>query len=283
MNQPKYKTKDIYCNNCGMKGHIYKNCKHPVISCGNLIFRTDENISKILMIQRKDSLCYIEFIRGKYNLYNINYIQILIEKCTNSEKENLLKKSYDILWKELWLISEDDNNYNLLNDYYKGNDKFKRLSKGFHYNKTNEFINIEYFIKKSKTNYLSTEWEFPKGRRNNRETNLECAKREFKEETNYLNNDYQLIHNILPFTEEFIGENKVKYKYIYYIGYLTNYVKEIFIDPKNKDQYTELKNIKWFTKDEALLIIRDYHYTRRDIIYRIFNFIEDLNKDYILV
>ena len=113
---------DKYCNNCGIKGHLYKDCKKPVTSCGNIIFRIDKNDPEILMVQRKDSLCYIEFIRGKYNLYNINYIQILIDKCTNSEKENLLKKSYDILWKELWLISEDDNNYNLLNDYYKGND-----------------------------------------------------------------------------------------------------------------------------------------------------------------
>ena len=27
------------------------------------------------MIQRKDSLCYIEFIRGKYDVFNIDYMQ----------------------------------------------------------------------------------------------------------------------------------------------------------------------------------------------------------------
>ena len=66
-------VKHIYCNNCGIKGHLYKDCRKPVISCGNIIFRLDKDEPEILMIQRKDSLCYIEFLRGKYDIYNINY------------------------------------------------------------------------------------------------------------------------------------------------------------------------------------------------------------------
>ena len=88
-------VKSIYCNNCGIKGHMYKDCKFPIISCGNLIYRTDCEKPKILMIQRKDSLCYIEFIRGKYDTYNIKYIQILIDKCTKEEFSEL-KKLNDI-------------------------------------------------------------------------------------------------------------------------------------------------------------------------------------------
>ena len=76
----------IYCNNCGLKGHIQRGCRNPVLSCGNLIFRKDTEEPKVLMIQRKDSLCYIEFIRGKYDVFNIDYIQILIDKFTLDEK-----------------------------------------------------------------------------------------------------------------------------------------------------------------------------------------------------
>ena len=47
--------KSIYCNNCGIKGHLYKDCKRPVLSCGNIIFRLDKEEPEILMIQRKDS------------------------------------------------------------------------------------------------------------------------------------------------------------------------------------------------------------------------------------
>ena len=173
------------------------------------------------MIQRKDSLCYIEFIRGKYDVFNIDYIQILIDKFTLDEKRNIINKNYDELWSTLWMI--DINTIQKNNDYNKGYDKFKRLSEGFYFKKRDIFINLQYFVDNSKTNYLMTEWEFPKGRRNHKESDLECAKREFQEETNYNEDDYKLIKNINPFTEEFVGENRVRYKYIYYIGYLIKF------------------------------------------------------------
>ena len=275
--------KSIYCNNCGIKGHLYKDCRKPVISCGNIIFRLDNDEPEILMIQRKDSLCYIEFLRGKYDIYNINYIQILIDKCNIEEKKNILEKSFNILWKELWLIDKENKSYLNNSDYKKGYEKFSKLSKGFLYQKTNEKINLKYFINKSLTNYYETEWEFPKGRRNNNETNLECAKREFNEETNYNDKDYELIENIQTFSEEFLGENKVRYKYIYYIGNLKNLNKKVFIDKKNKSQYSEIKNIQWLTKDDSLNIIRDYHHTRRDVINKIFNLLELLSSGYSLI
>ena len=48
------------------------------------------------MIQRKDSLCYIEFIRGKYKINDINYIFKLFKYITN--KENKIFKMILILY-----------------------------------------------------------------------------------------------------------------------------------------------------------------------------------------
>ena len=87
--------------------------------------------------------------------------------------------------------------------------------------------------------------------------------------------------NINPFTEEFVGENRVRYKYLYYIGYLLNHDKRVFIDESNKDQVTELKDIKWTTKNEALSMIRDYHHTRYKVINDIFQLIDSLSEKYI--
>ena len=64
---------------------------------------------------------------------------------------------------------------------------------------------------------------------------------------------------------------------------MLNYKKEIFIDKDNKDQVTELKDIKWVTKSESLSMIRDYHHTRYKIINEIFSFIDSLSEKYILV
>ena len=267
--------KVIYCNNCGIRGHLYKDCRKPVISCGNIIYRLDGDIEKILMIQRKDSLCYIEFLRGKYDIYNLDYIQTLIDKFSLEEKSRL-SLPFETLWKQLWLLDDNDISFVNSSDYKKGYDKFNKLSNGYLYKKANKNVNLDYFVENSKTSYSESEWEFPKGRRNNNESNLECAQREFCEETNLSSDDYKLIENINTFTEDFTGENRVRYRYIYYIGILTDLDKPVFINRDNKDQFTEIKDIRWFTKDEGLDIIRDYHHTRRDVIHKIFKLINDL-------
>ena len=111
------------------------------------------------------------------------------------------------------------------------------------------------------------------------ENDFECAKREFREETNYNSNDYDIINNISPLTEEFLGENNVRYKYIYFIGKLNNYDKILILDPDNNEQITEIKDIQWLTKNEALNKCRDYHFSRKDLIIKIFDFIEITKKE----
>lgn len=271
----------IYCNNCGIRGHLYKDCPKPIISCGQIIFRNDSGEPKILMVQRKDSLCYIEFIRGKYDIYNIDYIIVLLNKCNFEERKKILDKEYDILWKDLWLVDDKDleNQKNNV-DFKRGLDKFNKIKNGFFCKKKNKYVSLRILMESVTTDYKETEWEFPKGRRNNNESNIQCSIREFREETNYVLDDYNIIKNITPLNEEFRGENKVNYKYIYYISYLLNTGKSVFIDYNNRDQYTELKDIRWVTKREALSMIRDYHYTRKNVINKIFEMINKIGEDY---
>ena len=58
----------MFCNNCGKLGHMSKECDKPITSYGVLLIVDIDKIPKIIMIQRKDSICYIELIRGKYNI-----------------------------------------------------------------------------------------------------------------------------------------------------------------------------------------------------------------------
>ena len=124
--------------------------------------------------------------------------------------------------------------------------------------------------------YKESEWEFPKGRRNCGETNKECGAREFHEETNYRAGDYDLIENIAPIDETYMGENRVKYKHVYYLGILTNHERIARIDESNPDQSHEIKRIEWLTKEEALAKLRDYQSTKREIIRKIFLLIDRL-------
>ena len=84
------KTKDyyetLYCNNCGKRGHTYNQCSKPITSTGIICITKEYNNVKFLTICRKDSLGYVEFLRGKYNVYDKNYIQNLINEMTLNEK-----------------------------------------------------------------------------------------------------------------------------------------------------------------------------------------------------
>ena len=43
-----------YCNNCGNVGHVYKNCRHPILSYGIVLFhKDDKSDTKIIMIEEK--------------------------------------------------------------------------------------------------------------------------------------------------------------------------------------------------------------------------------------
>ena len=84
----------------------------------------------------------------------------------------------------------------------------------------NEIITLNDIIENSKTQWSETEWEFPKGRRNSKERDIDCALREFEEETGINKNRISVIENILPFEEIFIGTNHKSYKHKYFLAYM---------------------------------------------------------------
>ena len=268
---------NIYCNNCGIKGHVYKDCLSPILSCGIILCKPGDDSFKVLMINRKDSLCYIDFLRGKYNINDVNYIQILLDKMTIQEKDKLLNIPYDKLWCDLWMLDELTEKLKGKNDYKDGSKKLSMLKGGLKINEAVIYLNE--LIERSECNYKETEWEFPKGRRNKHEKNKECAIREVGEETNYMISDYNLITNVSPIIEEFCGENKIKYKYIYYLGILKNIQKECRIDKNNLNQIQEINNIGWFTKSEALNKLRDYHKSRELLINTLYGILDSVGKD----
>jgi len=86
------------------------------------------------MIRRKDTLGYIDFMRGKYSLYNKYYIINMLKQMTIQEKESLRTNSFDILWKELWGQSVIHNKYK--NEENISREKFNQLSSGIYLSST---------------------------------------------------------------------------------------------------------------------------------------------------
>lgn len=263
-----------YCNNCGNYGHVYSNCRHPILSYGVMLYHYDneKNEPYIVMVERKDSLSYIEFMRGKYkNIYDINYIKLLFSRFSEEELINIEKYDFDELWNKLW-IHTDTINPRIKREYKNSKINFNKLKQGIL--KDDVEITLKTLIENITDRYKINEWEIPKGRRKMYENNRDCAKREFYEETNIKPSDYKLYKNTLPIIEEYIGINNVRYKHVYYVGEIIK-KSELYISKNNKDQYTEIKNIMWCNESECLKKIRDYDKKKRDIIVNFFEYLRN--------
>ena len=250
---------NFYCRNCGKKGHKYKSCYNSRLSYGIILFN-DKN--EIVMVERKDSISYIEFIRGKYGINDVIYIQLLVDRMSNLEKDKLKRYDFKQLWYDIW-FNNNNKDYDICLNKYKT-------------------VNITDYLNNSSKKYQYNEWEIPKGRRTSNETNKDCAMREFEEETNINKSEYELYDNILPLEEEYTGSNTVKYKNVYYIGKIKDNNKILSINPDNPDQISEIKTINWFIKDNCIKNIREYSDYKLKIIEQIFKFIHSDKKNIIL-
>jgi len=252
-------TEYTFCNNCGKHGHLFHQCKNPITSSGIIVYNNNNNNElKFLMICRKDSLGYVDFIRGKYHLYNKRYIINIINEMTILEKKNILEKEFDELWHDLW---GDYIGIQYKSEYKISKDKFNLLKLGIKL-KTCEY-NLVSLINESYTNWTDPEWGFPKGRRNMQEKDLSCAIREFEEETGCHKDALKIIYNLLPLEELFTGSNYKSYKHKYYIASMDDTIN------LNNYQKSEVSKIEWKTYNECLQHIRPYNKEKIDILKRV--------------
>ena len=293
-----------YCSNCGFKGHTYKNCNEPKISLGIIAFQYCENIQdyKFLLICRKHTLGFVELIRGKYSLDDQLYIQRLIDQLTIHEKNIIQTTSFIDLWNILWYSSETEEDINDISskkqkkEYHIAKDKFILLRNGYilkedthdiyeniditdihilyepHERELFTHISLTNLINKSDTIWNTPEWGFPKGRRNLKETNLECSKREFMEETGISEDNIEIFYNVNVPEEIFNGTNDLPYKHIYYLGRIKDKIK-LMIDKNKKSQASEIGDLGFYTLDDCLQKIRPYNKEKVKILLEMNSFV----------
>lgn len=293
------RNNNILCTNCSRKGHDYKNCDEPITSLGIILLKFDGdlcnfnlNISnktniymsgirandykdielfskincnvKFLMIRRKHTLGYIEFIRGRYKPDNVDGIIFLFQQMTKNEIDKIGKLTFDELWDDFW--GNSNKKITLEQEFIKSKAQFNMLK-----NKETE-LDLLFYVYCVKPSWNEAEWGFPKGRRNKNESDLECAKREFEEETGFKSNDYEVVNNIEPLVEEFIGTNGINYRHIYYIA-IAKTDKIPRIDENNMTQNIEIGGIDYFTYYDGVKLIRTHHIARKNLLTKLYNFI----------
>ena len=154
-----------------------KRKKQPVLSCGIICFfddgvsiRTDED-TKVLLVCRKDSMSYVEFIRGKYKPSDPLYIRSLVRAMTVDEHNKILVSSFYELWTNMWVTKRINTHRQ---EYDKSYRRFKECVE-----------DVRDYIRTLTNTNIDPEWTFPKGRPHCGESDIVCAKREFEEENSY--------------------------------------------------------------------------------------------------
>jgi len=201
----------------------------------------DINDVEVLMVRRKDSMSFTEFVRGKYDPARTDYVRTLIENMTKAEIVRLLNEPFDQIWAKMWTDRRD-------HELVIARERFEI---------------VKPLLTAASSTYDEAEWGFPKGRRMRCESDTLCAEREFYEETNILRRSY-LVVNGVQLEETFLGTNNIPYQHRYFIGLLS---EPFDIHQKFTDmQRREISAIGWKTLSECMDLTRPHYVQRSSIL-----------------
>lgn len=228
------------------------------------------NRIEILLIKKRYSYHFMSFVMGHYKKSDTAYLKHLFNNMSYAEKIDIISMQFSQMWYRIWL-NNPDKYYNIV-DVYKNN-KFSSSPLDHKYD--NSSIHKMYMERKLKfeSSFLKDNgkrlrsliqqssdseilWEIPKGGKNTalingkEETNIDCAIREFYEETSIKDNKYKIIYNAKPIIDSYV-DNDINYKTIYYVASLNPpYDYKPYIDYRNFDQIAEIEQIKWVSLAE---------------------------------
>lgn len=266
------------CSNCEKFGHFSYQCNYPTVSYGMIVYRRNNETQKreYLMICRKDSYGYVDFIRGKYALSDLAHVRHIIREMSQNEHEKIKEaECFSKLWYDFWNVSITKNSHK--HEERMARQKYDLLKKGIAYgsNEKNVYISLDDMIDES-SSFEDPEWEFPKGRKELKESELECALREFEEETGISKLSVRLIENLLGFDENYIGTNYLAYKHRYFLAEYSNDQEEYDNEELFMNfQKNEVSKMKWKSLDQCLSDMRPYHLEKMRILKNIDTIIEN--------
>jgi 8-oxo-dGTP pyrophosphatase MutT (NUDIX family) len=219
------------------------------------------------MVQRKDSLGFVEFVRGKYDISDHPYIGALLGNMTPEEREKVESAdTIDVLWEHLWRdLSNSTHGTSFppskpafVKDLEDARTKFHQIKKM-----------LPELLQSHESQITETEWGFPKGRRNTNETDMECAFREFQEETGLSHRYLRMPRDGNCMEEMFQGSNGVWYRHCYFTAKAT---PKLLFNCQNgtyKHVNGEIRAVAWFDYDACMRRIREVYPQRKKLLHQL--------------
>jgi 8-oxo-dGTP pyrophosphatase MutT (NUDIX family) len=216
----------------------------------------------------------MEFIRGKYDLKNIKYIKHLMKDMTCDEKSMLMTLPFETLWNHVWFQQSVQRHSN---EYTYAKIKFEALKVGMYVDDV--YYNMNKIVMETPSPYMGPEWGFPKGRRRLREEDIDCAVREFNEETGISKGQIILDEKRKKYEEVFFGTNHVLYRHVYFIAHMPTYGKKsLDLDMTNLNQIREVRAVEWLSYEDILSRIRPHNEERRKMFIKVHTMLNNVTN-----
>jgi 8-oxo-dGTP pyrophosphatase MutT (NUDIX family) len=225
-------------------------CKTSLTSFGVVAFRIhpDTHTPEYLMICRKHTLGYMDFIRGKMPLTHKKYLLQMFNQMTISEKESLrvLAQTPHVCRKE----------------------KIAEIMRGVSIKSGETYNTISLVEESNQYGYWDEpEWGFPKGKRNSHESIYACALREFNEETGFPVDQFHSISTKCNVEETFMGSNLKTYCHRYMVMFIP-YEQSTTLNMQGF-QTSEVSNMRWMSYEKCMETIRGYNMEKKQMLTRL--------------
>jgi len=222
-----------------------------------------EQYVKFVVVSRRLSLGFSQFARGMYQPTDPSTIISLFRQMYPREREIIATRDYHKI------VAHYEN--------LRGSISHKYMVRKFHipYIKFRSLIvngsqyNLSYYLAID-PDHSQDEWGFPKGRMHrNREHPLDCATREFCEETGRRPDQITVLNSIGPVEENMIGTNGLPYRHVYYLS--------LSASPSEGTKYVpdpmEIGRVRSVCYQEAIQMIRPYHTEKKRVMRQVFHFV----------
>lgn len=206
-------------------------------SHGIITYVSVQKNTHFLLAQRRNSFSFIQLLRFSHRFTN-EEILTKIQLITQLEADRLLNYSFDEIWEDLYV---NKTNKTFVTERHRARQNFEKIKSEFSTQ-----------LKLPKHNFC--EWGIPKGRRKYKEFGIDCALREWEEETNIPKKCVSLL-NTYPFYYNLSYGNKD----VSIESYLAKIVLPFMIKENKTNLRTyvseEIGKLKWVTIEQAKKIV----------------------------
>jgi len=157
---------------------------------------------RYLIIQRRDTIEYMVFVRGRVPRY---LYPVYFSRMTPAERNRLVTFTFAQMWEDLW-INNTSRFYRVV--YPDAKARFENVRD-----------QVPALLAKYPSQVTEPSWGFPKGKLNGpSESPLRAAVREFEEETRIKLDGDRILTDVPPITETFAGTNGNIYSTTYFFA-----------------------------------------------------------------